>query len=161
MYGATRERGVLEEGHEMERRIVIREVRSMLGAVPEFIDRMPDAHLAWMWQSMRDLQLQPGTIPAKVQQLVMLGVSTNAKCSYGVDLHTEVAKALGATPAEIVETALLAGHSAALSSYLGGTQYDLTQFKREVRATCQVLAGNGGVATPPRSPGSGRSLIRQ
>ena len=153
--------GALEEGHEMERQTVIREVRSMLGAVPEFIDRIPDPHLGWMWRSMRDVQLQPGSIAAKVQQLVMLGASTSSKCSYGIDLHTELAKALGATPAEIVETALLAGHTAALGNYLGGTQYDLTQFKREVRATCQVLTGNGGSAPPPRSPGSGRSLIRQ
>ncbi len=114
-----------------------------------------------MWQSMRDMQLQPGTIPAKYQQLIMLGVSTYAKCKYCTDFHTEAAKAIGATPAEISETALLTAHTAAFSNYLGGTQYDFAQFKREVRAACQVLAGNGGTTTTPRSPGSGRSVARQ
>jgi AhpD family alkylhydroperoxidase len=129
----------------MERQGILREARDMLGVVPEFLQRVPESHLAPLWASMRDLQLLPGKIPASYQQLVMLAASTSAKCKYCIELHTQTARALGVTEDEIIETALLTGHTANLSNYLGGTQYDLDQFKREVRAACDALAGNGGI----------------
>lgn len=136
----------------MDRQVILREAKDMLGVVPEFLRRIPDPHLEPIWASMRDLQLQPGKIPPKYQQLIMLAVSTYAKCKYCTDFHTQAARALGATEDEIVEVALLTGHTANFSNYLGGTQYDFEQFKREVRQVCQTLsAGNGNVSSA-RSP---------
>lgn len=126
----------------MERQAILREVKDLLGVVPEYLKRIPDPHLSPIWESMRDLQLLPGKIPAKYQQLIMLAVATHANCKYGTDFHAQAAKALGVTDDEITETALLTGHTAAISSYLAGSQADFEQFKRDVRAACQTLAGN-------------------
>jgi AhpD family alkylhydroperoxidase len=136
----------------MNRQDVNREAAQMLGAVPGFLNAVPDEHVGPLWESMRKIQLTPGAIPAKYQQLVMLAVSTYAKCKYCTDFHTEVARALGATKEEITETALLAGHTAQWSNFLGGIQYDFDQFKREVRAACQVLSQNGQRAARAQQP---------
>ena len=140
----------------MERQVVLREVKDTFGIVPEFLRKAPDPHLSPLWESMRDLQLKPGKIPPMYQQLIMLGVSTYAKCKYCTDFHTEAAKALGATDAEITETALLTGHTANFSNYLGGTQYDFEQFKKEVRAACQALIAQGAGATAGGSAAGAR-----
>jgi AhpD family alkylhydroperoxidase len=142
----------------MKQEDVRRETQAMLGSMPGFFDAMPEAHVGTMWEHFRDVQLRSGKIPAKYQQLIMLAVATYSKCKYCTDFHTEVAKALGATNEEITETALLAGLTADFSNYLGGTQYDFDQFKREVRAACKFLGGNGGRAAKadPSAPGPRR-----
>jgi AhpD family alkylhydroperoxidase len=133
-----------------------REAQELLGVVPGFFDTMPESHLGPMWEHFRDMQLRPGKIPAKYQQLIMLGVSMHAKCKYCTDFHTEVAKALGATGEEIAEAALLAGLTADFSNYLGGTQYDYERFKNEVRTACRHLATNGGRAKGATTPAETR-----
>ncbi len=136
----------------MNRQEVNREVEKMFGFVPGFINEVPDRHIGPLWESMRMLQLEEGQIPAKYQQLIMLAVSTYAKCKYCTDFHTEVARTVGATREEIAETALLVGHTAQWSNMLGGVQYDFEQFKREVRKACAKLAAS--------TPGAGRSAAR-
>jgi AhpD family alkylhydroperoxidase len=124
----------------MNRQEVNREVDKLFGFVPGFINEVPDKHIGPLWESMRMLQLEEGQIPAKYQQLIMLAVSTYAKCKYCTDFHTELARALGATREEIAETALLVGNTAQWSNMLGGVQYDFEQFKREVRKAAAKLA---------------------
>jgi AhpD family alkylhydroperoxidase len=137
----------------MNRQDMRREAQELLGVVPGFFDTMPEAHLGPMWEHFRDMMLRPGRIPAKYQQLLMLGVSMYAKCKYCTDFHTEVAKALGATSEDIAEAALLTGLTADFSNYLGGTQYDYERFKTEVRTACRHLSANGGRAKPA-APGA-------
>jgi AhpD family alkylhydroperoxidase len=126
----------------VNRQEVNRQVETTFGFVPGFISDVPDKHIGPLWESMRMLQLEEGRIPAKYQQLIMLAVSTYAKCKYCTDFHTEVARAFGATREEIAETALLVGHTAAWSNMLGGVQYDFEQFKREVRKACTHMASS-------------------
>jgi len=140
----------------MNRQDVNRELTQIFGAVPGFLTAVPEPQIGPLWESMRKLQLEPGVIPAKYQQLIMLGVSTYAKCKYCTDFHTEVARTLGTTKDEITETALLVGHTAHWSNFVGGIQYDFEQFKREVRQACSFMAqqqkgGNGGQAQRPRA----------
>jgi AhpD family alkylhydroperoxidase len=144
----------------MNRQDAKREIQQTLGLVPGFFDQIPEVHIGHMWESMRNLQLREGRIPAKYQQLIMLAVSTYAKCKYCTDFHTQVAKTLGASEDEIVETALLVGNTAEFSNFLGGVQYDFDLFKREVRAVCGNMArGNGSsksdvAGRPPPPPRS-------
>jgi AhpD family alkylhydroperoxidase len=138
----------------MNRQEVNREVTQLMGSVPGFLNAVPDGQIGPLWESMRKMQLEPGIIPPKYQQLIMLGVSTYAKCKYCTDFHTEVARTLGATKEEITETALLVAHTAHWSNFVGGIQYDFEQFKREVRAATQYMqqnmqkGGNGNQARP-------------
>ena len=143
----------------MERRAIERDIKEHLGSFPDFLGKVPDPHLAWMWHGMRDLQLHAGVVPAKYQQLVMLAVATYAKCKYCTDLHTQVARALGASDREITEVALLTAQTASLSNYLGGTQYDLATFNAEVRAICRVLGGGDGRPKDPTSDASSSSPV--
>ncbi len=133
----------------MNRQEVTREVQQVFGFVPGFLANVPDKHIGPLWESMRMLQLEDGKIPAKYQQLIMLAVSTYAKCKYCTDFHTQVAQTLGATREEIVETALLVGHTADWSNILGGTQYDFDQFKGEVRKACAKIATTSHEKRPP------------
>lgn len=142
----------LSKGNEMNRQDVNREAQQLLGIVPGFLNAIPDNHIGPLWENMRDMQLRPGNIPPKYQQLMMLAVSTHAKCKYCTDFHTEIAKALGATQDEITETALLTGHSACWSDILGGIQYDFEKFKQEVRAACRTIAQNGRQPQAAKQP---------
>jgi AhpD family alkylhydroperoxidase len=146
--------------NESDRRAILRQVKDNIGFVPEFLKVVPDPHLAPLWSSIRDLELTPGKIPAMYQQLIMLAVSTHARCVYCTELHKQMAKALGVTDEELVETALLTGHTANVGNVLGSIQYDLELFRREARNVAQALAGNIGAArlsrpssTLLRSPG--------
>jgi AhpD family alkylhydroperoxidase len=125
----------------MDRRDVVREAKDLVGEVPGFLMTIPEPHIGTVWAAIRDLQLSPGKVPAKYQQLLMLAVATNIRCRYGRELHTEIAKAFGATPEEIVEVALLTAHTTSLSHVLGGTRYEYEAFRREIRALSDVLAG--------------------
>jgi AhpD family alkylhydroperoxidase len=137
----------------MNRQDVNREVQQIFGFVPGFFDAVPDEHIGALWENMRILQLQEGQIPAKYQQLIMLAVATYAKCRYCIDFHTEVAKTMGATPAEVTETALLVGNTAMWSNFVTGIQYDLDTFKREVRKACANVVQNANrPATQQRPP---------
>ena len=138
----------------MNRSEVNREVEEAFGFVPGFLENVPDNHIGPLWENMRWIQLEEGKIPAKYQQLIMLAVSTYAKCKYCTDFHTEVAKALGASREELAETALLVGHTAQWSNWLGGLQYDFERFKGEVRRACQSLINAG------RKAGSARTTAR-
>ena len=137
----------------MNRQDVNREVQSAFGFIPAFINQVPDQHVGPLWEEMRKLQLEQGVIPAKYQQLIMLAVSTYAKCKYCTDYHTEFARTLGASKEEIAECALLVGHTAQWSNILGGIQHDFEQWKRDVRKACDAVAkmGNGGRAQQPRA----------
>jgi AhpD family alkylhydroperoxidase len=136
----------------MNRNEVRQEAQQMLGLMPGFIEALPDQHIGALWEHFRNVQLRPGQIPPKYQQLIMLGVATYAKCKYCTDFHTEIAKTLGATQEEIAETALLVGLTANFSNILGGTQYDLDKFKREVREACKHMSGNGDARTTAPKP---------
>jgi len=142
----------------MNRQEVNREVQQMLGTVPGFFNAVPDDHIGPLWENMRNIQLAPGHIPPKYQQLIMLGVSTYAKCKYCTDFHTEVARAMGATKEEITEAALLVGNTAQWSNILGGIQYDFDQFKREVRTACAFLSQNAG--RPAKTTGAPTASAR-
>lgn len=139
----------------MHRRDVLREAKDLIGCLPGFVQAIPEPHLGPLWEAFRGLELEPGKIPAKYQQLMMLAVAIHARCEYGRELHVEIARSLGATPEELTETALLASHTTTLSHVLWGTQYGHEEFRREVRALCQVLTGGAPsrrTLTSPRAP---------
>ncbi|NUP09440.1 MAG: carboxymuconolactone decarboxylase family protein [Polyangiaceae bacterium] len=138
----------------MNRQDANREMQEMFGFVPGFMQNVPDEHIGALWENFRKTQLDEGVIPAKYQQLIMLAVSTYAKCKYCTDFHTEVAKALGASQKEITETALLVGNTAMWSNFLGGTQYDFEKFKGEVRNACRHMTSSSKDTQPPKGNGN-------
>ena len=98
----------------------------------------------WMKQTLSDQALKPhwdlqlavtnpkGALDGKTKQLIALGVAAQIPCVYCVYGHTKLAKAAGATDAQIqeaIETAALVRFN---STMLQGSGYDLQKFQQEV-----------------------------
>ena len=116
----------------MSRADVESECREVLGLVPTFIAELPDYLVESEWASFKNLELSDQTaIPNKYKELIGLAVSGATRCRYCAYFHTEAAKLFGATEEEIRETALMAKHTMAWSTYLNTEQYDFDTFKAE------------------------------
>lgn len=53
-------------------------------------------------------QRTDGHIPAKTREWIALAVALTTQCAYCLDVHTRAARALGTTPEELAEIALVA-----------------------------------------------------
>ena len=120
---------------------VEQEIKETLGIVPNFFSRIPDELLDLEWTLFLRFELEEPirtnpsagpVLPAKTRQLMGIAVHTETKCEYCVFFHTEMAKLLGATDAEVQETVHYTKHTIGWSGYLNGIQEDLTNFKKEV-----------------------------
>jgi len=120
----------------MDRRQVYADIEHVFGGVPQMFKVVPDSSLELEWQLFKRVQFDEGPVPNKYRELIGLAVSAFAKCQYCLFYHTEVAKLMGATQAEIEDAVHYAKSSAGWSTYISGLQLDLDQFKREVLAAC-------------------------
>ena len=129
---------------------VEREMIKAIGLVPNFFKEMPEETLDYEWTLFRRFELQERgmSVPAKYRQLMGLAIHSETKCEYCTFFHTEFARLLGATDAEIQETVHYAKHTLGLSAYINGTQEPLEPFKKEVRHIVEYLKG-------PRPAGEG------
>jgi AhpD family alkylhydroperoxidase len=120
--------GVVTDGQS-----ALKDVAQMLGFVPEFIKRFPDAGRAGAWREMRDVQMNPTTaLSPKAKELAGLAVASQIPCRYCVIAHTEFAKLNGATDAEIGEAIGMAALTRNMSTMLNGLEIDEAQFRRDV-----------------------------
>ena len=78
----------------------------------------------WMKQTL--------PLDGKTKQLIALGVAAQIPCVYCVYGHTKLAKAAGATDAEIKEAIATAALIRFNSTVLQGSGYDLQKFQQEV-----------------------------
>ena len=117
----------------MNRDQVYKEIKETFGLVPRFFQAIPDASLELEWQLFKRVQLEDGPIPAKYRELIGVGIAASIKCPYCAYFHTEAARLHGATDAEIEDAVHFAKASAGWSTYLNGLQFDLGQFKEEIR----------------------------
>ncbi len=109
------------------------EMTATLGAVPPFIDLLPESAQAGAWAFMKGSSGDPaGAIPAKYRELIALGVAAQIPCAYCAYAHTRFAKANGATDAEVKEAVSYAGEVRLWSTILNGNQFDLDQFKSDI-----------------------------
>ena len=75
-----------------------------------------------------------GALDAKTKELIGLGVAAQIPCGYCVYYHTQAAKHLGATDAQIKEAVAAASMTRKWSTELNGNQYDMSAFKKQVDA---------------------------
>jgi AhpD family alkylhydroperoxidase len=123
----------------MEREHIYREIKEMFGLVPGFFQVIPDAALELEWRLFKRVQFDAGPIPNKYRELIGVAIAAVTKCRYCAYYHTEVAKLYGATDAEIEDAVHFAKSSMGWSTYLTGLQFDLDQFKGEVRQVCDYV----------------------
>jgi len=117
----------------MSKQEIYQEMKETLGLVPKFFQHVPENTLESEWNLFKQIQLEEGHIPNKYRELIGLGISAVTKCYYCAFYHTEAAKLFGATDEEIEEAVHYAKSSAGWSAYLNGLQFDLNEFRNEVR----------------------------
>jgi AhpD family alkylhydroperoxidase len=123
----------------MTRKEVHAEIEQMFGGIPMMFKVVPDSSLELEWRLFKRVQFDDGPVPNKYRELIGLAVSAFAKCQYCLFYHTEVAKLMGATQAEIEDALHYAKSSAGWSTYISGLQLNLDQFKSEVLAACDYV----------------------
>jgi AhpD family alkylhydroperoxidase len=115
------------------------EISAMLGLVPSFFNRIPDAYLDFEWELFKRLQLGETLIPNKYKELMGIALHAETKCTYCTLFHTEAAKLFGATDEEIQEAVHYAKMSLGWSAYLNGIQQDPVQFAEELHQIAEYL----------------------
>jgi AhpD family alkylhydroperoxidase len=128
----------------MNRQEIYRDIEETLGLVPTFLKSVPDSTLEEEWSIFKKIQLSDTLIPGKYKELIGLGVSAVTKCRYCVLFHTEVAKLMGATDAEIEEALHYAKVSTGWSTYIQGLQVDYDEFRAEVLRACEFVRSKMG-----------------
>ena len=65
--------------------------------------------------------LADGALPAKIKELIALGVAMTTQCPYCIEIHGKRAKGLGCTEAEIAEAVMVAAALRAGGALTHGT----------------------------------------
>jgi AhpD family alkylhydroperoxidase len=128
------------------------EIEQTFGAVPSWVNEMPEAALEGFWSMMRDFQLARTAIPNKYKELIGLGVSGATRCRYCALFHTEAAKLFGATDEEIREAAMMAAHTMSASTFVNAMQVDQETFRKETLDAIAYVRSHGAGAAQPSQP---------
>lgn len=119
---------------------VEREIKSTLGLVPSFMERVPDDLLDPEWAIFKKLELEETLIPNKYKELIGIAVHSETRCRYCTLFHTECAKMFGASDDEIQEAVHFAKYTVGWSVYLNGMRQDYDEFANEVHEIGEFLA---------------------
>jgi len=116
-----------------------KDMELVLGRVPGFMKKFPEAGIAAAWREFKSVQLNPKTpLDGKTKELIGLAVAAQIPCQYCIVFHTEAAKLNGASEQEIKEAIAMSAMTRHWSTVLNGSLVDETQFRKEVD---QIVAG--------------------
>ncbi len=103
---------------------------------PAFIGKtFPAQGVDSAWETYQSVFLdEEGALDTRTKELIALAISAQVPCDYCVYYHTRASKALGATDAQIKEALAAGALVRKWSTILNGSQYDQTQWRREVDA---------------------------
>jgi AhpD family alkylhydroperoxidase len=109
------------------------DIQRTFGFVPELLRRVPEPALPGAWREMKDLKLDPSTqLSAKNKALIALAVASQVPSRPCVVAETELARAGGASEAEISEAVGMAAITRNMSTLLNGLQVDEAGFRADV-----------------------------
>jgi AhpD family alkylhydroperoxidase len=126
------------------------DIERTLGFVPAVWRAVPDEAVAGLWRNTRDLYMTDTEIPAKYKTLIGVAVSAQMACSVCTDHHASLARAMGATDAEIAEAVAVAGSVRHWSTVLNGNLIDPAAFRRETDQIMTHLRRAAEAAQAPR-----------
>jgi AhpD family alkylhydroperoxidase len=125
-----------------------RDIERTLGVLPGFFKAFPESGIAGAWSEFKSLQLNPGTsLDNKTKQLIGLAVSAQIPCQYCIYFHAAVARANGATDAEISEAVAMAAMTRHWSTVLNGMEIDFATFKKETDTVLRLGAEKAKAAS--------------
>jgi AhpD family alkylhydroperoxidase len=123
----------------MGRQEVYREMRQRLGTILSSFDRIPDEFIDSEWDLFKRLGLGETLIPNKYKELIGVAVAATTRSPYSILLHSEMARARGASDAEVTEAVLHARMVSGWSLYHGGLQEDCGRFAAEVATAAAAI----------------------
>src|SRR5271169_4065051 len=104
-------------------------------SAPEWMKQsFPEQALNAALEEQKAVMNSKGALDGKTKQLIALGMAAQIPCQYCVYGHTAMAKAAGATDAEIKEAIAAAALTRKWSTVLNGTAYDFGKFKQQIDA---------------------------
>lgn len=118
---------------------VEQEIRDMLGLVPSFFERIPDAILDYEWTLFKRYEFEDTALTKKAKQLIGVAIHSETKCRYCSLFHTEVARLFGATEEEIQDAVHYAKHTVGWSTYLNGIRQDFDEFENELKEIIEYV----------------------
>ena len=107
------------------------EMEEAFGTFPVFMKVFPEHLRAAAWEMMQAWHSPEAAIPAKYSELIAIGAASQIPCNYCVYYHTEMAKMLGATEAEIQEAVAKAAEVSHWSTVINGAGIEFEEFKAE------------------------------
>jgi AhpD family alkylhydroperoxidase len=119
-----------------------KEIETAMGFVPSFVRALPEPLVGAWWDGVKTLEMNPkSALDGKTKELIGLAVAAQIPCEYCIYFHTKLAKANGATDAQIAEAVGMASLTRMGSTLLNGLQIDHDGFRRDVD---RALAPKGG-----------------
>jgi len=126
------------------------EIKETFGFVPGFMGALPEEVLVHDWPLWKKYSLEESVIPAKYRELMGLSVAANIKCPYCQAMHSDMAKAHGATEEEFREIYYLASLTSRWSSMIHAQNYSMEQFNRERARMAAFMSAK--MSEPARKP---------
>lgn len=121
--------------------MVLKDVESTLGFVPQFFRAVSDSQLPSFWDMMKNFQVAETALDTKTKELIGLAVASQIPCEYCIYFHTEVARQKGATEQQIREAVGMAAMTRMASTVLNGSQIDAAQFRKDTQRLVKPANG--------------------
>jgi len=111
---------------------IYKEIEATFGIVPSHVKAYPKSAVAGAWAMTKGLLFdEANALEPKVKSLINLAVAAQIPCEYCTWLETKMAKAQGATDAEVAEAVAQAAYVRHWSTVIHGMQIDFATFKSE------------------------------
>jgi AhpD family alkylhydroperoxidase len=130
------------------------EIQKLVGFVPATLNAVPDNVLPGAWDEMKTLQISTDTaLPCKVKEIIAASVAAQLPSPALVYGHTQLARASGATAAELADGVAMAAGARHWSTFFNGMQLDEKQFRADVAKFVEIAkrattSAAGGAAPP-------------
>jgi AhpD family alkylhydroperoxidase len=109
------------------------DAQQLFGIVPDFLRSFPTNSVAGAWKTLRDVEMNDdGPVPPKYVHLIGLAVAAQIPCNLGIVTRTELARANGASDAEIKEAVAVGAFTRHLATLLSGLQINELKFKADI-----------------------------
>ncbi|MCO4754657.1 MAG: carboxymuconolactone decarboxylase family protein [Bacteriovoracaceae bacterium] len=110
-----------------------KDIEKTFGFVPKFLEQYPSASIDGAWAQMKSMEMNNNTaLDAKSKELIGLAVAAQIPCTYCIEMHTKIAKSLGASDQEVKEAVAMAAATRHWSTVLNGLDIDEAQFSKDV-----------------------------
>ncbi|MGH8993219.1 MAG: carboxymuconolactone decarboxylase family protein [Acidimicrobiia bacterium] len=125
----------------MGREMAEGEMKELVGCIPAVLDRVPDELVDADWRLFRNPFVDDSLIPGRYKALIGVAVAAAIRCSSTARLHAELARAHGASEAELAEAVHHAALALSWSTRIHGFQLEPGELEAEAADIGGHVAG--------------------